>query len=243
VQMSEASKRGDKARLSALLPQVRGHALEPWGVYWEMKARLGEASAAEIQATMQSIAGTYQEDRLRNDWLQLLGQRRDWQTFSSEYAKYRMHDDREVRCYAIHIDRLRGAIGGEAAAQEVLRNWYGIRDAEDGCTLAAGGLLEAKLITALDVWKEARLSIEGNRPRAASNAVTLVSPDQCQPRALPQRPHHRRWQHPQRARHTRAHQNGEQRCRSGGGRTRDQMVRASHARGAQLGLGCDWQAG
>jgi soluble lytic murein transglycosylase len=177
VQMSEASKRGDKARLSALLPQVRGHALEPWGVYWEMKARLGEASAAEIQATMQSIAGTYQEDRLRNDWLQLLGQRRDWQTFSNEYAKYRMHDDREVRCYAIHIDRLRGAIGGEAAAQEVLRNWYGIRDAEDGCTLAAGGLLEAKLITALDVWKEARLSIEGNRPRAASNAVTLVSPE------------------------------------------------------------------
>ncbi len=177
VQMSEASKRGDKARLSALLPQVRGHALEPWGVYWEMKARLGEASGAEIQSVMQSIAGTYQEDRLRNDWLQLLGQRRDWGNFSSEYAKYRMNDDREVRCYALHIDRLRGAVAGDAAAQEVLRNWYGIRDAEDGCTLAAGGLLEAKQISALDVWKEARLSIEGNRPRAAANAVTLVSPE------------------------------------------------------------------
>ena len=177
VLMSEASKRGDKARLSALLPQVRGHALEPWGVYWEMKARLGEASSVEIQSVMQSIAGTYQEDRLRNDWLQLLGQRRDWQTFSSEYAKYRMNDDREVRCYALHIDRLRGAVAGDAAAQEVLRNWYGIRDAEDGCTLAAGGLLEAKQISALDVWKEARLSIEGNRPRAAANAVTLVSPE------------------------------------------------------------------
>jgi soluble lytic murein transglycosylase len=177
VQMSEASKRGDKMRLAALLPQVRGHVLEPWGVYWEMKARLAEASAAEIQATMQSIAGTYQEDRLRNDWLQLLGSRRDWGNFSSEYAKYRMHDDREVRCYALHIDRQRGVISGEAAAQEVLRNWYGIRDAEDGCTLAAGGLLEAKLITPLDVWKEARLSIEGNRPRAASNAVALLSPD------------------------------------------------------------------
>ncbi|MBS7808421.1 lytic transglycosylase domain-containing protein [Variovorax sp. PCZ-1] len=177
VQMSEASKRGDKARLSSLLPQVRGHVLEPWGVYWEMKARLQEASNAEIQAALQSIAGSYQEDRLRNDWLQLLGQRRDWQSFSSEYAKYRMQDDREVRCYALHIDRLRGAISGEAAAQEVLRNWYGMRDADDGCTLAAGGLLEAKLITALDVWKEARLSIEGNRARAATNAVTLVSPE------------------------------------------------------------------
>ncbi len=177
VEMSEAAKRGDKMRLRSLLPQVRGHALEPWAVYWDIKARLSEASSTEVQAAMQSIAGTYQEDRLRNDWLQLLGARRDWGNFSSEYAKYRMHDDREVRCYALHIDRLRGAASGEAAAQEVLRHWYGIRDAEDGCTLAAAALLEAKLITALDVWKEARLSVENNRPRAAANAVTVVSPE------------------------------------------------------------------
>ncbi len=176
-EMSNAFKRGDKTRLKALLPQVRGHALEPWGVYWDMKARLDEASAADIQATLQSIAGTYQEDRLRNDWLQLLGARRDWSGFSTEYAKYRMHDDREVRCYALHIDRLRGAASGEAVAQEVLRNWYGMRDADDGCTYAASALLEAKQITALDVWKEARLSIESNRPRAASNAVIIVSPE------------------------------------------------------------------
>jgi soluble lytic murein transglycosylase len=177
VQMSEAAKRGDKARLAALLPQARGHVLEPLAVYLEMKARLKEASAAEVQAAIQSIAGTYHEDRLRNDWLQLLGERRDWSAFSAEYAKFRMNDDREVRCYALHIDRLRGAIQGDAAAPEVLRNWYGLRDAEDGCTLAAGGLLEAKQITALDVWKEARLSIESNRARAAAQAVTLVAPE------------------------------------------------------------------
>ena len=178
VQMSDAAKRGDKARLAALLPQVRGHALEPWGVYWEMKARLQEASSAEVLAAMQSMAGTYQEDRLRNDWLLLLGQRRDWSNFSSEYARFRMNDDREVRCYALHVDRLRGtAPNASAAAQEVLRNWYGIRDTDDGCALAAASLFEAKQITALDVWKEARLSIEGNRPRAAANAVTIVSPE------------------------------------------------------------------
>jgi soluble lytic murein transglycosylase len=177
VEMNAAFKRGDKARLKALLPQVRGHALEPWGVYWEMKARLDEASASEISATLQNLSGTYQEDRLRNDWLQLLGSRRDWSTFSSEYAKYRMHDDREVRCYALHIDRLRGVATGAEVAAEVLRNWYGMRDADDGCTLAAAALLEAKLISAQDVWKEARLSIENNRPRAASNAVTIVSPE------------------------------------------------------------------
>jgi soluble lytic murein transglycosylase len=175
LEMNAAFKRGDKARLRALLPQVRGHALEPWGIYWEMKARLDEATPAEVASAMQSMSGIYQEDRLRNDWLLLLGQRRDWSSFSSEYAKFRMQDDREVRCYALHIERLRGAINAEAAAQEVLRNWYGIRDAEDGCTYAAAALFEAKQITALDVWKEARISLESNRARAASNAVAIVS--------------------------------------------------------------------
>jgi hypothetical protein len=61
---------------------VRGHALEPWAAYWELKARLNEATSQEVQAFMQRYAGSYQEDRLRNDWLLLLGQRRDWGQFA-----------------------------------------------------------------------------------------------------------------------------------------------------------------
>ena len=49
IQMKQAFQRGDKARLAALLPQARGHALEPWAAYWELKARLQEASANEVQ--------------------------------------------------------------------------------------------------------------------------------------------------------------------------------------------------
>jgi soluble lytic murein transglycosylase len=51
--------------------------------------------------TLQRLAGTYQEDRLRNDWLHQLGARRDWATFNAEYPKFRMNDDRSVRCYAL----------------------------------------------------------------------------------------------------------------------------------------------
>jgi soluble lytic murein transglycosylase len=176
VEMSNALKRSDKNRLAALLPQVRGHALEPWGVYWEMKARLDEASPAQIQAAMQSIAGTYQEDRLRNDWLLLLGQRRDWGQFASEHVKYRMQDDREVRCYALHVDRLRGTAAA-SAVDEVRKNWLSMRDAEDGCSTAAAALFEAKQLSAQDVWRKARVAIEANRARAASQAVIIVSPE------------------------------------------------------------------
>jgi soluble lytic murein transglycosylase len=62
-----------------LLPAVRGHALEPWAAYWELRARLDTASLQEVQDFLGRYAGTYQEDRLRNDWLLQLGQRRDWE--------------------------------------------------------------------------------------------------------------------------------------------------------------------
>ena len=77
LQMQEAFRQGNKARLAELLPQAQGHALEPWAAYWELRARLDTASPQEIQQVLARLAGTYQEDRLRNDWLQLLGQRRE----------------------------------------------------------------------------------------------------------------------------------------------------------------------
>jgi soluble lytic murein transglycosylase len=49
IEMNKAFKRGDRGRLAQLLPQAKGHALEPWAAYWELKLRLGEAGPQEVQ--------------------------------------------------------------------------------------------------------------------------------------------------------------------------------------------------
>ena len=48
LDMNQAFKRGDRKRLAQLLPQARGHALEAWAAYWELKARLGEIGRAHV---------------------------------------------------------------------------------------------------------------------------------------------------------------------------------------------------
>ena len=175
--MANAFKRNDKKRLSALLPQAKGHVLEPWAAYWELKARLDEASQQEIRSFLNHYQGTYQEDRLRNDWLLLLGSRRDWTTLESEYPHYRMRDDRELRCYFLTVEFIqKGASVGALVADEVRRNWMGMREADDGCTLAADRLYDAKFFTALDIWRKARLMVEHTRPVTARNAVQIVAP-------------------------------------------------------------------
>ena len=176
VEMQQAFRKSDRKRLTALLPQTQGHALEPWAAYWELRARLDEASDAEVSAFLQRYAGSYQEDRLRNDWLLLLGQRRDWERFSDQHPHYRMSDDREVQCYALTIQHMSAPMPAPAIEQ-VRSNWYGQRNADDGCTHAAGELFGTKQIPALDVWRKARLAVEGNRLRAARDAVTIVSPE------------------------------------------------------------------
>ena len=177
LDMSQAFRARDKGRLAQLLPQARGHVLEPWAAYWELKARLIEASPQEVQDFMRRYAGTYQEDRLRNDWLLLLGQRRDWSAFAAEYPNYRMNDDREVRCYALLVEHIKNPALDAKLSDEVRKNWYAQREADDGCTAAVERLVGAKNLTTQDVWQKARLSLEANRPKAARDAVQIVAPE------------------------------------------------------------------
>ncbi len=179
LEMADAFKRNDRKRLSALLPQTRGHLLEPWAAYWELRARLDDASTTEVRQFLSRYAGTYQEDRLRNDWLMLLGNRRDWSTFESEQSHYRMRDDRELRCYELVLQHQKNpAAFGPDGVKEVLSLWRTMMHADDGCTLAAEKLLEDRKIKPLEVWRKARLAIENNRPVTARNAVQLVAPKQ-----------------------------------------------------------------
>ncbi|WP_291917339.1 lytic transglycosylase domain-containing protein [Limnohabitans sp.] len=173
LEMQQAFRKNDAKRLSALLPQARGHVLEPLAAYWEMRTRLDTAPASEIRSFLNTYAGSYYEDRLRNDWLQQLGKRRDWATFTAEYPRFRMRDDREVRCYALATEVMNSKAD---VAEEALRLWYAQREADDGCTYVAEHLHSGRQIQALDLWRKARIAMDTNRPRAAQAAVDIEAP-------------------------------------------------------------------
>ncbi|MGV0962097.1 MAG: transglycosylase SLT domain-containing protein [Limnohabitans sp.] len=173
LEMAQAFRKNDKTRLSALLPQARGHVLEPLAAYWELRPRLDSAPDSEIRSFLSTYAGTYYEDRLRNDWLLQLGKRRDWATFTAEYPHYRMRDDREVRCYALVTE----AINSKAnVADEAKRLWYSLREADDGCTYVAEHLHSGQQINGVDLWRKARIAMDANRPRPAQAAVDIEAP-------------------------------------------------------------------
>jgi soluble lytic murein transglycosylase len=182
LEMHQAFRQGNKGRLAQLLPQVRGHALEPWAAYWEIRARLDTVQPQEVQDFFARHPGTYQEDRLRNDWLLLMGQRRQWDAFAAEYPRFRMNDDREVRCYALLVQHLReGANAPATLPDEVRKLWFAQREADDGCSQAAARLVGdshgTRRMTQADAWRKARMAVENNRMRAAAQAIAIVAPE------------------------------------------------------------------
>ena len=82
-----------------------------------------------------------------------------------------MNDDREVTCFALANDQLSGKDVREAG----LAAWLAQKDADDGCAFLAATLVDAKQLAPADIWRKARASIEAGKPRAARQAVGLIS--------------------------------------------------------------------
>ena len=174
IEMAQAYKVRDRKRLTTLLPQARGHALEPWAAYWELSARLDQASPAELQAYFSRTSGTYQEDKLRNELLLQLGRNRDWVGFNREYPLFRMNDDRSVKCYGLLAEHLASGTDNTAQVKEV---WLGLKDADEGCAAAAEQLLKDHTTPAAMVWQRARLGMENDRLRVVTQAVEIINPN------------------------------------------------------------------
>jgi len=104
----------------------------------------------------------------------VLGQRRDWGTFMSEYPKFRMNDDRTVRCYALLTDYNSGDLDVAGRVEEF---WLAQRDAEEGCAAAADQQLKAGKLKPHTAWLRARLGMENDRLRIATQAIGLLNPD------------------------------------------------------------------
>jgi soluble lytic murein transglycosylase len=172
TEMAQAYKAHDRKRLTSLLPQVRGYILEPWGAYWELSARLDEANALEVQDFFTRYSGTYQEDKLRTEWLLQLGRNRDWGAFNREYPKYRMQDDKSLRCYGLLAEHLASAANVNAA---VVQTWLAQKEADEGCAAAAEQLVTDHSMLPTAVWQRARLGFENDRLRVATQAVGILN--------------------------------------------------------------------
>ena len=171
LDMAQAFKLGERKQLTQLLPQAKGSLLEPWAAYWELSIRLDQADKAEIESFLARYAGTYQEDRLRAEWLVQLGRNREWTTFRAQLPLYRMADERSIQCYALWSDYL---ASDADVAKQLQETWLPQREPDEACADAAQELIKARKMPAQAAWVRARLGMENDRLKVTTQAIATL---------------------------------------------------------------------
>ena len=168
--LRDASRRDDAAKAADLADRLPDYAIPSYVDYYRLKPRLKDASASEIGDYLRRYSGSAIADRLRNDWLLLLGRQRDFVTFDEQYPLFALDDDLQLKCYAL-ISRATKGENVAAAARALL---VSPKDYGDGCTTLIATLAQAGQFTSDDLWSQIRLASENNHVVAARRIGTMT---------------------------------------------------------------------
>jgi soluble lytic murein transglycosylase len=178
----DAYRAGDSARLERLAPRLKGHLLEPYVTYWQLKLKLDDADPVVVREFLSRYADNPLADRLRSDWLKSLAKRAAWRLFGEDYVK-QDREDVELTCYAAQFRAQAGRLDEPLA--EVKRLWFSGQELPESCQPLFAALRAQGGLTSRDVWARFRLAHEaGNFRLAARIAADLPPPERPSAREL-----------------------------------------------------------
>ncbi|VXC54258.1 Lytic transglycosylase catalytic [Burkholderia sp. 8Y] len=188
MQLREASRANDAGRAAALATQIPNYPAPSYVEYFTIKPQLfdsqgharPDAPDAPVLSFLQRYDGQAIADRMRNDYLVVLGGRHDWRNFEQQYFRFVLNDDTQVKCYALEARQSRGENIVEAArALLVDPKWYG-----DGCVDLIAALAESGQFTSDDIWQQIRLAYEQNYTTTGANIVDALGQERPKPELL-----------------------------------------------------------
>jgi soluble lytic murein transglycosylase len=164
-------KVADVDRLAAQIPA--SYPLYAFAEYWKLKVRQPEVSDAAIKSFLERYEGQFVADRLRNDWLLMLGKQGDWKQFNDQLPLFALADDPQVDCYAVASKAAQGVSVKADARQVLLRN--PANAAGEGCMALAEMMHKTNQFSSNDLWDVAHILAEGKRFRAAIQLAEIMN--------------------------------------------------------------------
>ncbi len=170
IALREASLRGDTGEAGRLSARLVDYPVPSYVEYYRLYPRLASAPEGEIRAFLNKYDGTAIADRLRNDWLLLLGRARDWRLFDEQFRLFVLSDDTQVKCYALSSKLAKGENIARAARELLVQpKYYG-----DACPELIGRLAKDKQFNDADVWRQVRLAVEAGQPGIARRIASYT---------------------------------------------------------------------
>src|SRR5262249_26826098 len=155
----EAYRSGQATKLEGYAKRLKGYILEPYVVYWQLNLRLDQLSPSDARAFMATYRDTPLAERLRSDWVRLLGRNQQWDLFEEELPRV-SGDDLELTCYSLQ-SRMR--LNPAETLREVRPLWFVGKDVPENCVPLFNALVANGLLSTDDLWTRMRLGLESGQ--------------------------------------------------------------------------------
>ncbi len=167
----DAFRAGDAAKLATLAQRLQRTPLEVYTAYYQLRLNLDTADISVIREYLARPDDTPLIDRMRSEWLKILGKKQQWALFDSEYPRL-INEDTELACYALQSRMSRHE---SSVLREAHDLWFSARDLPQSCAVPFEAAISAGVISGQDIWQRLRMALEaGNVALAKSLAVRLT---------------------------------------------------------------------
>jgi soluble lytic murein transglycosylase len=170
IELREAARKNDLLKATQLASQLADYEMADYVEYFKTKPRLYDSASKPNAATdadkdvnnfLKKYKGSGLADRMRNDWLLVLGKRKDWVQFDMEYPQFALDDDTQVKCYAMMSKLAKGeapkTVGAQAKATLLDPRYFG-----DACPELVTQLYVRGGLTKIEVQSISRSATEMN---------------------------------------------------------------------------------
>lgn len=152
----EAFRNNDAVKLERIAQRLKKSPLEVYVSYYQLRLDLGNTAPSLVKSFLSRSEDTPVIDRLRGEWLKLLGKEQQWELFDSEYPRL-LNEDTELACYALQSRRRSQE---QAALRETRGLWFNGKDQPEGCSVLFESALFANIISEQDILRRLRLALE-----------------------------------------------------------------------------------
>jgi soluble lytic murein transglycosylase len=161
---------GDPIKFARAAKNLESHLLAPWLDYWRLSMRLEDADNREVREFFATHPNQFVAERMRADWLRVLGKRGDWPEFDRQAARYG-REDLEVGCYR-SLSRLEQ--GDDSVLNEASAMWLEPAELPEGCQRLSNVLWSRGRLSVTDVWRRVRVLFEFGQTSAAKTALAFL---------------------------------------------------------------------
>lgn len=168
----EAYRNGDN---QTVVTKAEALSRDPLGIYpryWLLTRQVETVKPEQILPFLNYYKGAWLAEKLRSEWLRVLGRKGEWPLFLQQYALLLDEPTTELRCYSFSA---RLATEDKRVLNEARDTlWFTAKDLPSACDNVLAALQDSSALTEGDRWARLRLAFEANAQGLARHLSGLL---------------------------------------------------------------------